>query len=40
VRQLPSTMKAAMFYGPNELRVEWVPVPEVGLNDVLLHVDL
>ena len=28
MRQLPSTMKAAMFYGPNDLRVERVPVPK------------
>ena len=40
MRQLPSMMKAAMFYGPNDLRVERVPVPEVGVNDVLLKVDM
>ena len=40
MRQLPSTMKAAMFYGPNDLRVERVPVPEAGPNDVALHVDM
>ena len=40
MRQLPSTMKAAMFYGPDDLRVERVPVPEVGPNDVVLHVDM
>ena len=38
--QIPSTMKAAVFYGPNELKVERVPVPEVGPNEVLLHVDM
>ncbi len=38
--QLPSTMKAAVFYGPNELKVERVPVPEVGPHDVLLKVDM
>jgi 2-desacetyl-2-hydroxyethyl bacteriochlorophyllide A dehydrogenase len=33
-------MKAAVFYGPNDLRLEKVPVPEVGENDVLLKVDM
>ncbi|MBA2596320.1 MAG: zinc-dependent alcohol dehydrogenase family protein [Chloroflexia bacterium] len=40
MRQLPSMMKAAMLYGPNDLRVERVPLPEVGAHDVLLHVDM
>lgn len=40
MQQLPSTMKAAVFSGPNDLKVERVPVPEVGANDVLLHVDM
>lgn len=33
-------MKAAVFYGPNDLRLEKVPVPEIGENDVLLKVDM
>ncbi len=37
---LPSTMKAAVFYGPNDLRLETVPVPTLGENDVLLKVDM
>ena len=40
MRQLPSMMKAAMLYGPNDLRVERVTLPEVGANDVLLKVDM
>lgn len=40
MRQLPGTMKAAMLYGPNDLRVERVPLPEIGAHDVLLHVDM
>lgn len=33
-----STMKAAVYYGPRDLRVESVPVPEIGPNDILLKV--
>lgn len=40
MQQIPSTMKAAVFRGPNDLTVEQVPVPEVGDDDVLLHVDM
>ncbi len=38
--KVPSTMKAAVFSGPNDLKVERVPVPEVGADDVLLKVDM
>ncbi len=31
-------MKAAVLYGPGDLRVEDVPVPEVGAEDILLRV--
>ena len=40
MRRIPSTMKAAVFRGPNDLKVEQVPVPEVGDDEVLLHVDM
>ncbi|MBA3416311.1 MAG: zinc-dependent alcohol dehydrogenase family protein [Chloroflexia bacterium] len=40
MHKVPSTMKAAVFFGPNDLKVERVPVPEVGANDVLLKVDM
>jgi L-iditol 2-dehydrogenase len=32
-------MLAAVYYGPNDLRVEQVPVPEIGPNEVLLKVN-
>ncbi len=31
-------MKAAVFYGKNDLRVEERDVPEIGRNDVLVRV--
>jgi 2-desacetyl-2-hydroxyethyl bacteriochlorophyllide A dehydrogenase len=33
-------MKAAVLYGPNELRVERVPVPNLNGDEVLLRVDM
>ena len=37
---IPSTMKAAVFYGPHDVRVEEVPAPaEIGPDEVLLRVD-
>jgi L-iditol 2-dehydrogenase len=33
-----STMKAAVYRGPNDLRVESVPLPDVGPGDVLVRV--
>lgn len=35
---LPSTMKAAVLHGINDLRVEEVPVPSVGPEDALVRV--
>jgi len=32
-------MKAAMFYGPNDVRLEDVPVPRIGPGEVLVKVD-
>jgi L-iditol 2-dehydrogenase len=37
-RTLTSTMKAAVYHGANDLRVESVPVPKVGAGDVLVRV--
>jgi L-iditol 2-dehydrogenase len=37
-RTLPATMKAVVFHGANDLRVESAPVPKVGANDVLVRV--
>lgn len=31
-------MRAAMYYGPKDLRIEQVPVPEVGPTDILVKV--
>jgi 2-desacetyl-2-hydroxyethyl bacteriochlorophyllide A dehydrogenase len=33
------TMKAAVYYGARDLRVETIDIPEVGTNDILLKVD-
>lgn len=38
--KLPSMMKAAVLYGPNDLRVERVPLPAIDGNEVLLKVDM
>lgn len=40
MQRVPSSMKAAVFSGPNALKVERVQVPEVGPDDVLLKVDM
>ncbi|MEZ4519530.1 MAG: alcohol dehydrogenase catalytic domain-containing protein [Chloroflexota bacterium] len=33
-----NTMQAAVYHGPNDLRVEEVPVPEIGPDELLLRV--
>ncbi|EKN70989.1 alcohol dehydrogenase GroES-like protein [Neobacillus bataviensis LMG 21833] len=33
------TMKAAVYHGPRDLRVETIDIPEVGARDILLKVD-
>jgi 2-desacetyl-2-hydroxyethyl bacteriochlorophyllide A dehydrogenase len=35
---MSSMMKAAVYYGPRDLRVDFVPIPEVGPNDILIKV--
>jgi L-iditol 2-dehydrogenase len=35
---VPSTMKAAVYRGPNDVRIETVPVPEIGAGEVLIRV--
>lgn len=37
-RALPTTMKAVLYRGPGDLRVETVPVPTVGAGEVLVEV--
>lgn len=36
---IPATMQAAVYRGVNDVRVETVPVPEVGAGEVLIRVD-
>src|SRR5689334_6850295 len=35
---VPSTMKAAVYRGINDVRIETVPVPEIGNDEVLIRV--
>ena len=35
---VPQTMKAAVYYGKQDVRMETVPVPEIGRGEVLLRV--
>ncbi len=35
---IPATMKAAVYHGANDLRIETVPVPEIGAEEVLVKV--
>ncbi len=35
---MKETMLAAVYYGPNDLRVEEVPVPDIGPDELLLRV--
>jgi L-iditol 2-dehydrogenase len=37
-RQIPSTMKAAVYRGVNDVRLEEVPVPEIGAGEILVRV--
>jgi L-iditol 2-dehydrogenase len=37
-RALPTTMKAVLYRGPGDLRVETVPVPTIGADEVLVEV--
>ncbi len=35
---IPKTMKAAVYHGVNDVRLETVPVPEIGRGEVLIRV--
>jgi L-iditol 2-dehydrogenase len=35
---IPATMKAAVYRGINDVRVETVPVPEIGAGEILIKV--
>src|SRR6478609_9743979 len=36
--QIPSTMLAAVYRGVNDVRLETVPVPEIGPGEILVRV--
>src|SRR6266850_716905 len=36
--EIPKTMKAVVYRGPNDLRVETLPVPRIGANELLVKV--
>src|ERR1700757_3810784 len=36
---VPATMRAAVYRGVNDVRVETVPVPEIGAGEVLVRID-
>jgi len=38
VEQIPATMKAAVYRGVNDVRLEEVPVPEIGPGELLVRV--
>jgi len=37
-REIPSTMRAAVYRGVNDVRLEEVPVPEIGPGEILVRV--
>ena len=37
-RRIPSTMRAAVYRGLNDVRLEEVPVPEIGAGEILVRV--
>ena len=37
-RQIPSTMQAVVYHGTNDVRLEEVPVPEIGAGEILVRV--
>ena len=37
-RAIPATMKAAVYRGVNDVRLETVPVPEIGRGEILIRV--
>jgi L-iditol 2-dehydrogenase len=37
-KTIPATMRAAVYYGINDVQVETVPVPEIGQGEVLIRV--
>src|SRR3979411_1089319 len=37
-RAVPATMRAAVYRGVNDVRVETIPVPEIGAGEVLVRI--
>src|ERR1700693_4748949 len=37
-RSIPATMQAAVYRGANDVRLETVPVPQIGAGELLLRV--
>src|ERR1700760_1545614 len=37
-RSIPSTMQAAVYHGVNDVRLETVPVPQIGAGEILVRV--
>jgi L-iditol 2-dehydrogenase len=38
IKQIPATMRAAVYRGINDVRVETIPVPEIGNGEVLVKI--
>ena len=38
VEKIPATMRAAVYHGKNDVRVESVPVPQIGPGEILVRV--
>src|ERR1700743_2865885 len=38
LRKIPATMQAAVYRGVNDVRLETVPVPEIGAGELLIPV--
>lgn len=39
IEAVPTTMRAAVYRGVNDVRVETIPVPEIGAGEVLVKID-
>ncbi len=39
IRAVPQTMQAAVYRGPGDIRLETVPVPEMGEDEVLVRIE-
>ena len=37
--EVPKTMRAAVYRGIDEVRLETIPVPEIGGGEVLVRID-